>query len=180
MSSNFLGNLNQVCIATPNFKKTLDELGTVGMGPFQIYHFNSKTVSDQKYYEHTGADLYEIDVAFAYNPDPKAPVIEVMHHKKGKSVIKDYLDKHNNKEGVQSIAYTMGTSTMDQRIEEMKKKGYKPATSGYFIGKKGGTKFCFFDTADNDRVPTCFETIEWSSDWVAPDPEWYPNKPSEA
>ncbi|PWY73537.1 hypothetical protein BO83DRAFT_312449 [Aspergillus eucalypticola CBS 122712] len=177
-STNILGNLNQVCIATPDFYKTLDELRSVGLGPFQVYRFNSDTVSDQKYYEETGDDLYEMDVAFAYNPDSTAPVIEVMHPKKGKSVIQDYLDNHGNKEGVQSIAYDMSTLTMDERIEAMKDKGYKPATSGYFIGKKGGTKFCFFDTADNDRVPTCFETIEWSSDWVAPDPEWYPNPPN--
>ncbi|CAK49100.1 uncharacterized protein An10g00090 [Aspergillus niger] len=171
-SGNLLGNLNQVCIATPNFHETLDRLGKVGMGPFQVYHFNSETVSDQKYYDEEGPDLYEIDVAFAYNSDSKAPVIEVMSPIKGKSALKDRLDEDGNKAEVQSIAFTMDTLSMDERIEEMRKRGFRPSTQGYFLGKRGGTKFCFFDT-DEKGIPTCFETIEWSSDWVAPDCDWF-------
>lgn len=147
------------------------------MGPFQVYHFNSETVSDQKYYDEEGPDLYEIDVAFAYNSDSKAPVIEVMSPIKGKSALKDRLDEDGNKAEVQSIAFTMDTLSMDERIEEMRKRGFRPSTQGYFLGKRGGTKFCFFDT-DEKGIPTCFETIEWSSDWVAPDCEWYPRPPA--
>jgi hypothetical protein len=168
-----IGSLNEVCIVTPDLYTTLDNLTRLGMGPFRVFNFDSTTVPKQQLRGKEGSDLYEVLVAFAETSDEQQPVIEIMQPIKGQTVMQDYLDAHNNKEGVQHIAFQMNDLPMAERKKLMKERGFEPAMEGWWKGKKGETHFVYFDTLDKG-LPTCFETIEFSEDWEEPECKWYP------
>ncbi|KAF7516536.1 hypothetical protein G7054_g14118 [Neopestalotiopsis clavispora] len=188
-----LGSLNEVCIVTPHLYKTLDNLGRLGLGPFRVFDFDSDTVPEQELRGQHGSDLYTMLVAFAENPDPREPVLEVIQPLTGQTPMRDYLDLHNNQEGIQHIAFDMGnkgsssssssnnnlttaTTTMDERLELMAARGVRPAMRGVWKGEQGVTHFCFFDTVEQGMA-TCFETIALSPDWKEPPCRWYPCPP---
>lgn len=174
-----LGAINEVCIVTPSLYKTIDNLSRTGIGPFRVFRFDSTTVPKQQLHETNGSNLFEILVAFAHAPNPKDPVIEIMQPVKGQTPMQDYLDTHNNQEGVQHIAFDMRDESMGGRIAAMRGRGFKPAMQGWWQGKQGVCHFVFFDTAEKG-IATCFETIEFSDDWEEPDFEWYPRPPEVA
>ncbi|KAI9166355.1 hypothetical protein HJFPF1_02455 [Paramyrothecium foliicola] len=174
--SSLLGALNEVCIVTPDLYKTLDNLTRLGMGPFRVFHFNSDTVPRQQLNGEDGSDLFELIVAFAQDPDANQPVIEIMQPVRGQTPMQDYLDTHNNQEGVQHIAFRMDDMPMEERKKLMAERGFMPAMQGWWQGKKGLTNFVYFNTAEQG-LATCFETIEFSDDWEEPDFEWYPKPP---
>ncbi|OJJ67822.1 hypothetical protein ASPBRDRAFT_660158, partial [Aspergillus brasiliensis CBS 101740] len=87
---------------------TLDSLGKVGTGPLKVYYFNSKTVSDQKSYDETGSNLYEIEWPLLIRRFKYAGYRGHAPQKERLAIQND-LDKHGNHEGVQNIAFTMGT-----------------------------------------------------------------------
>ncbi len=86
-----LGNIAEVCTVTPALHSTMDGLGKLGIGPFQIFDFNSKTVKHQELSGSEGVDLFEIQVAFAKLPN--GLVFEIMQPKKGRSLMQDFLDR---------------------------------------------------------------------------------------
>ncbi|KAH6656650.1 Glyoxalase/Bleomycin resistance protein/Dioxygenase superfamily-domain-containing protein [Truncatella angustata] len=174
--SPILGSLNEICIVTPNLYKTLDSLTRLGLGPFRVFMFDSTTVPKQELRGKQGSDLYTMHVAFAQNPDPNEPVVEIIQPLTGQTSMQDYLDTHNNQEGVQHIAFNMEDLPMVERQKRMKERGIEPLMQGWWRGKKGETHFCFFDTVGKG-LATCFETIEFSEDWEEPEFEWYPGPP---
>lgn len=175
-SKSILGSLNEVCIVTPNLYKTLDGLTRLGIGPFRVFTFDSTTVPRQELHGEAGPDLYEVLVAFAEHPDPKEPIIEIMQPIRGQTVMKHYLDAHNNEEGVQHIAFDMKDVPMEERKKMMAEKGVGIAMQGWWRGKQGECNFVYFDTV-NQGMCTCFETIHFSDDWEEPECEWYPAPP---
>ncbi|KAL4949231.1 hypothetical protein BDW69DRAFT_174860 [Aspergillus filifer] len=174
--SPILGDLNEVCIVTPRLYKTLDHLIRLGLGPFRIFAFNSTTVPKQQLRDKEGSDLFEILVAFSQPPDDQGPVMEIMQPVKGQTVMQDYLDTHNNQEGVQHLAFRMNDLPMAERKRKIKEQGFEPAMQGWWKGKSGEANFVYFDTVDKG-LATCFETIEFSEDWEEPECEWYPGSP---
>ncbi|KAK6197140.1 hypothetical protein LQW54_010882 [Pestalotiopsis sp. IQ-011] len=172
-----LGSLNEICIVTPHLYKTLDNLTSLGLGPFRVFDFNSDSVPEQELRGQKGNDLYTMLVAFAENPNPREPVLEVIQPLTGQTLMQEYLDRHNNQEGVQHIAFDMDDLTMDDRLERMAARGVRPAMQGVWKGRKGVTRFCFFDTVEQGMA-TCFETIAPSHDWQEPECRWYPATPS--
>lgn len=174
-----LGSLNEICIVTPHLYKTLDNLTRLGLGPFRVFDFNSDTVPEQELRGQKGSDLYTMLVAFAENPNPREPVLEVIQPVTGQTLMQEYLDTHNNQEGVQHIAFNMDDLSMDDRLERMAARGVRPAMQGVWKGSKGVTRFCFFDTVEQGMA-TCFETIAPSHDWQEPECRWYPAPPSSA
>ncbi|KAJ9624734.1 hypothetical protein H2204_010636 [Knufia peltigerae] len=175
-SAKILGDINEICIVTPDIYKTIDGLTKLGVGPFQIYEFNSTTVPRQELYGKRGTDLFRIKVAFAKQ---NSLVVELMQPLPGggseRSLMQRYLDNNGGREGVQHIAWDMGGITMAQRLNEMKERGFELAMQGWWMGKRGQCHFCFFDTLEKG-VGTVFETIEFSQDWEDPDCEWYPRQ----
>lgn len=174
-----LGSLNEICIVTPDLYKTLDNLTRIGLGPFRVFDFNSNSVPEQELRGQKGSDLYTMLVAFAENPNPREPVLEVIQPVTGQTLMQEYLDTHNNQEGVQHIAFNMDDLSMDDRLERMAARGVHAAMQGVWKGSKGVTRFCFFDTVEQGMA-TCFETIAPSHDWQEPECRWYPAPPPSA
>ncbi|KAL6247050.1 hypothetical protein RBB50_006358 [Rhinocladiella similis] len=176
LPSPILGNIAEICIVTPGIYSTIDGLTKLGIGPFQIFEFNSTTVPRQEHYGKQGTDLFRIKVAFAKQ---NSLVVELMQPLPGgseKSLMQRYLDENGGREGVQHIAWDMGEIPMAERLCRIKDRGFEPAMQGWWMGRKGQCHFCFFDTLEKG-VGTVFETIEFSEDWEDPDCEWYPQQP---
>lgn len=62
---------------------------------------------------------------------------------------------------------------MEQRIATMAERGVGVAMEGVWRGESGTCRFVYFDTLAQG-AGTCFETIEFSEDWVEPVGERYP------
>jgi methylmalonyl-CoA/ethylmalonyl-CoA epimerase len=165
-----LGSITELCIVTPSYKKTIDGLSKLGIGPFQIFHFNSSTCQNRSF--HGQASDFELYACFAKQG---FLAIEIMQPTSGTSLMSEYLDRHGGKEGIQHVAFDMGNIPMSGRVEKMKERGFQPAMEGVWMGKKGVCRFVFFDT--EGVTGTVFETIDFSEDWEDPECEWYPKAP---
>ena len=168
-----LGSLIEICFVTPDAKKTIDGLTVLGIGPFQMYTFNSSTVSD---FTHRGqlADQCSLTVAFAQH---NGLTFEIMQPDSGPSLMADFLRENGGREGIQHIAFDMGGElNMEERVAAMKERGIEVAMKGRWNGKTGHCDFVFFDTLPS--TGTVFETIEFSKDWEEPENgRWYPREP---
>lgn len=58
----------------------------------------------------------------------------------------------------------------------MREHGFEPGMEGFWKGKKGTCRFCFFDTESS--TGTIFESIDFSEDWEDPEFEWYLDSPA--
>ncbi|KIW10419.1 hypothetical protein PV08_11382 [Exophiala spinifera] len=173
--SGMLGNIAEICIVTPDIYRTIDGLTMLGIGPFQIFEFNSATVPRQQHYGRRGTDLFRIKAAFAKQ---NSLVVELMQPLAGgseKSLMQKFLDDNGGREGVQHIAWDMGGIPMAERLAKMRERGFEPAMQGWWQGRKGQCHFCFFDTLEKG-AGTVFETIDFSEDWEDPECEWYPRQ----
>lgn len=173
ISSTLLGNIAELCIVSKDVYATIDGFTKIGMGPFQVFDFDSSTVTGQELGGERGTDLFRIKVAFAKQ---KSLAIEIMQPGGGNTPMQTYLDQNDGRQGVQHIAWDMGNVPMEERQRRMKKKGFEPVMQGCWLGKVGTCHFCFFDTLEKG-IGTMFETIEFSEDWEDPEHEWYPHAP---
>jgi methylmalonyl-CoA/ethylmalonyl-CoA epimerase len=167
LGSSILGSITEVCIVTPDLYKSADGLMRLGIGPFQVFDFNSKTVIQREYKGEAGD--FELKVAFAQQG---SLVFELMQPTKGPSLMAEYLAQNDGREGVQHIAFDMKELPMSERLARMKERGFRPAMQGVWKGNQGTCHFCFFDTLE--ATGTIFETIEFSKDWKDPEFTWYP------
>jgi hypothetical protein len=175
-SSSILGDVVEICIVSPDIYSTIDGFMRVGVGPFQVFDFNSSTVAGQELYGQKGSNLFQLQVAFAKQ---NSVVIEIMQPTGGKSLMQTYLDENGGRQGVQHVAWNMGgESSMEDRQKLMAKKGFVPVMQGIWKGRRGECHFCFFDTKEKG-IGTVFETIKFSKDWEDPPFEWYPSTPDE-
>ncbi|KAL8764788.1 MAG: hypothetical protein Q9209_007875 [Squamulea sp. 1 TL-2023] len=167
LPTSFLGAITEVCIVTPDHRKTMDGLTRLGIGPFQIYNFDSATVSERSF-RGQAAD-FKLKVCFAKQGDL---TFEIMQPVSGASLMAEWLDERHNKEGVQHIAFDCKHIPMDSRKAEMRARGIEPVMEGIWKGAKGTCRFCFFDTEAS--TGTVFESIEFSDDWEDPEHDSYP------
>lgn len=182
-----LGQIAEICIVTPDLYSTIDGLTELGIGPFQVFNFNSMTVKNQEVHGLKGDDLFSIKVAFA--KQQSGLVFEVMQPTNGPSLMQEFLHRSSksknhsiNGQGIQHVAFDMNDLPMAERQRIMKDHGFEPAMQGIWVGKKGTCHFCFFDTLEKG-TGTVFETIDFSADWEDPDDEggflgWYPKNAS--
>ncbi|CAG9953763.1 unnamed protein product [Clonostachys rosea f. rosea IK726] len=158
--SPFLGKVVEICIVSSDCRRTISGLSRLGIGPFQIFEFNSATVSSRQY--RGQAAEFELLVAFATHGDI---VWEIMQPVAGPSIMREFLDKRG--EGIHHVAFDCHNVPPQQRKEEFQRRGYEVAQSGIWHGKKGTCEFVFFDT--EGAIGTCFESYTFSDDWEDPE-----------
>ncbi len=164
----FLGNVVEICIVTADHMKTISGLLKLGIGPFQIHHFNSATVTQQTFRGQPAS--FELIVCFATQG---SIVWEIMQPISGPSIMAEFLEKRG--EGIHHVAFDCNHVPPKQRKEEFEKRGFGLVQSGVWRGKKGTCEFMFFDT--EGETTTCFESYHFSDDWEDPeDTIWYPPK----
>jgi hypothetical protein len=159
-ASPFLGNVVEICIVSSSCERTIAGLETLGIGPFQKFEFNSRTVSHRQYRGQPSD--FELVVAFATHGNM---VWEIMQPVAGPSIMRDFLDTHG--EGIHHVAFDCHHVPHQQRKEEFERRGYQLVQSGIWHGKKGTCEFMFFDT--EGAIGTCFESYTFSDDWEDPE-----------
>jgi methylmalonyl-CoA/ethylmalonyl-CoA epimerase len=166
MSNTFLGDLIEVCFATEDYRRTMEGMVRLGIGPWRVYTFDGSTVTNREYGGEP-AD-WALKVAFA---DVGDIAFEIMQPMYGPSIIREFLDAHG--EGVHHIAFDCGETAWDSRAEEFAKRGFPCSQAGRFMDSNA---FAFFDTAG--ATTTTFETYTIPEGFVWPEPEeWFPAPP---
>lgn len=171
LRDNFLGSIAEVCLVTPDIYKSMDGFSKLGVGPFQVFRFDSNTVKSM-FYKGSPAE-FELLVAFAKQG---SLVIEIMQPVAGPSLMADYLKHSGNKEGIQHVAFDCENVDMAERKRKFSERGFGVGMEGVWMGKKGRCHFCFFDTEAS--VGTVVESIDFSADFEDPEFEWYPQAPT--
>lgn len=156
----FLGKVVEICIVTANCRRTISGLETMGIGPFRLFEFNDRTVSNRQF--SAQPSHFELLVAFA---EHEGMVFEIMQPVKGPSLMSEFLETRG--EGIHHVAFDCQNVPQQQRREEFAKRGYPLVQSGIWHGKTGTCEFNFFDT--EGAIGTCFESYTFSDDWEEPE-----------
>ena len=156
----FLGKPEEVCIVSPDIKKSMTGLIKLGIGPWKVYTFDPGTVSDQTYYGKPAK--WALRVAFA---KPDDLIWEIMQPLWGPSIMADFLE--SNGEGIQHIAFDLDGLPWEERLAEFTRRGFPVAQSGVWAGK---CRFAFYDTQAVTGM--CFESYLFDDDWVDPEPDY--------
>ena len=82
LSNSFLGGLVEVCLVTADHRRTMEGLVRLGIGPWRIYTFDSRTVGERTY-RGEPAD-FGIRVCFA---DAGGTAMEIMEPLFGPSIL---------------------------------------------------------------------------------------------
>lgn len=166
LSNSFLGNVIEICIVTADYRKTIEGLIRLGIGPWRVYTFSSSNVQDQTY---RGAESeFSLKVAFAINDNI---TWELMQPIEGRSIMAEFLEKHG--EGIHHVAFDCNGAPWEERIKMFAERGFEKTQSGLWAD---GNSFAFFDT--EAATTTCFETYHFPPDFEYPEPEeWLPAPP---
>ena len=166
LSNSFLGGLLEICLVTRDHRRTMEGLVRLGIGPWRVYTFDSRTVTKRTY--HGQAADYGIRVCFA---DVGGTALEIMQPLFGPSIFQEYLDRHG--EGIHHIAFDVGGRPWDERLTAFAEHGFSVTQSGVFNRRNA---FAFFDT--EAATGTTFETYDIPPGYVWPEPEaWFPAPP---
>lgn len=166
LSNSFLGKLIEICFVTRDYRKTMEGLVRLGIGPWRVYTFDSNTVTDQTYHQEPAE--YGIKVCFA---DIGDLAVEIMQPLFGPSIFQEHLDQHG--EGIHHIAFDCDELPWDQRAARFAAGGFPSTQSGKFMNQNA---FEFFGT--ETATTTTFETYLIPPGFVWPEPEeWYPGPP---
>jgi methylmalonyl-CoA/ethylmalonyl-CoA epimerase len=166
LSNSFLGNLIEVCVVTRDYRRTMEGLARLGIGPWRVYTFSPETVTEQRYKGQPAE--YSIKVCFAQAEDV---VWEIMQPLQGPSIFAEFLAEQG--EGIHHVAVDCGEMAWDERIAEFEARGFECVQSGRWMDQNS---FAFFST--QGAASTVFETYFFPPDFVFPEPEeWYPGPP---
>ncbi|KAF2499141.1 hypothetical protein BU16DRAFT_614610 [Lophium mytilinum] len=169
LAAPFLGNLIEICIVTPSATRTMDGLLALGIGPFRVFNFTPASVSNQTI--HGAPAPFALRVCFATQG---SLTWEIMEPVSGPSLMAEFVAAKG--EGVHHVAFDCAEGrerTVEERVAEFERRGFACVMSGDWRGERGVCRFRFFDTEGS--AATCFETYEFSEDWVEPgDVEVYP------
>lgn len=107
--------INQVCIVTNDFEKTVDGLSKdLGIGPFKCWNHKLPSLFNSKYYGHE-VD-FKMRLAIAWVGKTQFEVIQPLE---GPNIYRDYLKTHG--EGVQHILLDTGNLSVEQTIKQLAK-----------------------------------------------------------
>ena len=169
MSNGFLGNLVEVCIATRDYRRTMEGLVRLGIGPWRVYTFTPQNVSGQTYNGEPAS--YSLKVCFAQG---KNVIWELMQPLGGPTVVEDFLREHG--EGIHHFAFDCEDVPLERRIATFAERGFPLTQFGRFADRDA---FAFFGT--EDATSAVFETYFIPEGYEAPEPEeWFPAPPPPA
>ncbi|CAA9520991.1 MAG: hypothetical protein AVDCRST_MAG67-3369 [uncultured Solirubrobacteraceae bacterium] len=166
LSNSFLGSLIEVCFVTADHRRTMEGLVRLGIGPWRIYTFDSRTVTERTYRGEPAA--FGIRVCFA---DAGGTALEIMEPLFGPSIFQEHLDRHG--EGIHHVAFDVDHRPWEERLAAFEDRGFPVSQSGRFNREN---TFAFFDT--EAATGTTFETYDIPPGYIWPEPEaWFPGPP---
>lgn len=153
----FLGNAVEICIVTPDHKRTMADLWKLGIGPWKVYTFDPSNTTDQTY---RGRPCeFTLKVCFAVLD---SIVWELMEPISGQTIMGDFLKEHG--EGIHHIAFDCNHIPWQDRLDEFQRRGLSLVQTGSWMGKNS---FAFFE-GERGSQPSTFETYFFPDDWEYP------------
>ena len=165
LSNSFLGVPVEICIATRSLQQTIEAMVALGIGPWGLYQFNERTVSDRRSYGEP--DPYVIDVAFARHG---TIIWEVMEPVVGAKTLQ--LALADREQALHHVAFDGSPLSMEERRRELISRGTRPALSGVW---REQVPFYFFETPGLGSV--VLESYVFPASFVPEPDAWYPTQP---
>ena len=165
LSNSFLGNVIEVCVASPDFRRTMAELVRTGIGPWRVYTLGPETAQNLTYRGKSGNYSAKLVLAFT-----GSMLWQIVQPLTGPSIYADFLEKHG--EGVYTIAFDCHNGAWEERLKAFKDHGYAMTQSGVWVGR---VPYAYFETENGEAI---LKTYAIPGDFVLPEPEeWYPGQP---
>jgi hypothetical protein len=166
MANSFLGNVVEIGIVTRDYRRTMEGLVRLGIGPWRVYTFTPAQVTEQTYRGRPAE--FSLKVCFAQADDV---IWELMQPLGGPTIMQEFLDRHG--EGIHHLAFDCGNVPWEKRIALFADRGFASTQSGRWINQNA---FAFFDT--EEATTTVFETYFFPEGFEYPEPEeWFPAPP---
>ena len=167
LSNNFLGKVIEICTVTRDYRRTMEGMVALGIGPWRVYTFSPETVTEQTYMGKPAE--YSIKVCFT---EVENVIWEIMQPLSGPSIFSDFLEEHG--EGIHHVAFNCRDVNWERRVQEFESRGFHLIQSGKWLDQN---TFAFFKTANATGV--VFETYFFPSGFEYPEPEeWFPKEPN--
>lgn len=166
----FLGEVEEICIVTPDVERTATGLLRTGIGPWRILELNPQNCVEQTY---RGKPVpFSIRIAFAQSG---RVIFELMQPLDNHSIFAEHLKTKG--EGLHHVAFDMNGIPWEARIKAFEDRGFALVQSGRWIGG-GGVRFAFFDT--EQALGACFESYLYPPNAVEPtdNVRWFPAPPT--
>jgi Glyoxalase/Bleomycin resistance protein/Dioxygenase superfamily len=156
LSNTFIGKVLQICIVTRGYRRTIEGLSRMGIGPWTIRRADESNLSEMLYRGNpTPSALY---VCMANNGNMNWEVIEPIG---GSSLWQDFLDRHE--EGIHHVAVDCNGLPYDAAVRAFEAHGYRSLQSGVFLG---AVRFNYFATEEDTK--TIFEIFDVQRGFVFP------------
>lgn len=166
LSNSFLGDTVQVCVVTRDYRRTMEGMVRLGIGPWRVYTFGKPHVTDMTYRGRPAEFSMKLCLAFS-----GTMLWEIIEPREGRTIYHDFLDAHG--EGVHHVAFGCNGMPWRARIEEFERRGFEKIQSGIWAGR---VPWAYFAT--EDATSTTFEIYDIPADMTFPEPEqWYPARP---
>lgn len=159
MPAGFLGNVIQVCVVSPDYRRTIQGMLKAGIGPWTVYTFDSNNCTELRYHDQPGD--FSMKVCFATAGSMIWEVIQPLH---GRCVQQDFLDR--NGEGIHHVAFDCNNVSWEEKVAGFAKGGFKLIQSGRWLDR---TPWGYFGT--EEATGTTFECWNNPPDWERPAPE---------
>ena len=161
----FLGGVVEIAVVTGDYRRAMEGLWRLGVGPWQVHTFNPANTMKQTYRGEPSA--FTMKVCFAKHG---GVIWEIIEPVSGPTIFAEFLERHGG--GIHHLAYDCNNVPFEQRIAEFARRGFRLVQSGSWMGRN---HFASFET--EHATTTCFETYSFPDDWEYPEPEeWYPHR----
>ena len=167
LPTSFLGEIEEVCVVTPDLERTAAGLVRLGIGPWKLMEINPRNTTEQVY--RGRAVPFSIRVGFA---TVGRVVFELMQPLDDNSIFAEHLAAKG--EGLHHISFSLDGMPWEERIAAFEVRGFPVVQSGRWVG---GMRFAFFDT--EAATGLSFETYRYPPGHVDPPEEvrWFPSPP---
>lgn len=165
----FLGEVEEICIVTPDLERTAANLMLLGIGPWKLMEINPGNTTEQTY--RGRATAFSIRVGFA---NVGKVVFELMQPLDDNSIFAEHL--RDKGEGLHHVSFSLDGIPWEDRVAAFKSRGFPVVQSGRWLS---GVRFAFFDT--ETATGMSFETYRYPPGHVDPPEElrWFPVSPGE-
>lgn len=171
LSNSFLPEAVQLCVVTPDWRRTLAGFVRLGIGPWRIYRCPGDDPSVLRETEYHGrAERFGMTICLAASGNMTWEVIEPGE---GPSIYRDFLEEHG--EGLHHVGLAGGKLSYEDTLAQFEARGFRSVQSGVLW-----EHFRFDYIGTEDATGVTFEI--WppppagAPGMPAPD-EWYPAPP---
>jgi methylmalonyl-CoA/ethylmalonyl-CoA epimerase len=168
LANSFVGDTLQVCVVTRDYRKAMEGMARLGIGPWRVYTFSPETATELTFRGRPATYSMKLCLAFSGNM-----MWEIVQSLSGPNVYEEFLERHG--EGMHHVAVACNGMAWEARVKEFEGRGFKMVQSGRFMGVPNA----YFET--EDATGATFEILGIPEGFVMPEPEeWYPGPPPEA